>query len=978
MPETRIVGRDREMSMLREALERMIQGHGGLVLVSGEAGIGKTALVGQLITEVREQGVLVLSGAAYDLSTTPPYGPWLEVLRRYPAAGESLPALPEFVRDRDALAALQSQEALHEATLAFFMEVAAQIPLMLVLEDIHWSDRPSLELLRFLGRHVVDQRLLLVASYRDDEVLRQHPLYQLTPALVRESMAERVELQALEEAAVAQLVEQKLELEEAERDRLVRILMARSDGNPLFIVELLRTLEADKALEGVGDAVDFDELRSTPVPILIRQMVERRLADLSDDTVDAVRLAAIVGQKVSLERWEQVTEAAVGTVAEEALEAQLLEETPDGEGVTFRHALIREAIYEMVSLPRRRELHRQVAEVYLEDTRPDPEVVAWHLKQSGDPRAADWLIKAGEQAERRFAWHVAVERYLDTVELLRKLPDRHSQLARLLLKIGRMIRFTDPARGVAYHEEAEQLGRQSGDHVIAAFALFNGGNQLCFAGQFELGLPRMQAAVDELISIRQDMGDTARWSQTLLSHDLDPLRTCIGTLVGMYAFAGRYSDALAASERYFEIDWRAESDPERLTHVALESMSFTDGYWGLGVALSTLGHEDDAFVAWSLAGEILRSLDYRSYELLFTSSYLVSHHFPYHTTNLQERRELVSAIEERMSLSSGSIGAQNAYWGYSAYLLHAGRWDELRRLCQEQDPPAAAAFIAVLTGVRARLERYSGDFASAWHLIHAAFPDGPGAGREDEGHFTHRETHRIAAGLALDGGDLDRARTWLHAHDRWLDWSGAVLGRAEGLLLWARLHLVEGDDEAATDCAYQALKQASDPEQPMALIATHRFLGTLATRTGDFDAAADHLQRSRDLVEACALPYERALTMLEQAELAIAKRTDANAQELLVDVKQVLTDLGARPALERAEKLLARISPRRVEEQFGLTRRELDVLRLLERGLSDKAIAEELYISHHTVMHHVSSILRKLDVDSRTAAAAKAVRTGLV
>jgi DNA-binding CsgD family transcriptional regulator len=230
----------------------------------------------------------------------------------------------------------------------------------------------------------------------------------------------------------------------------------------------------------------------------------------------------------------------------------------------------------------------------------------------------------------------------------------------------------------------------------------------------------------------------------------------------------------------------------------------------------------------------------------------------------------------------------------------------------------------------------------------------------------------------VQAGDLATARSWLEAHDRWLDWSGAVLGQAEGFLLWARLYLAEDNTDKAHAYAVHAFERANDPEQPLALIAVHRFLGELTTSARDFDEADQHLKASLELAEDCAAPYERALTLLAQAEREAERGNISTARDLLVEVRRICSDLGAQPTLERVKQLTASLQPRQTEPRFGLSPRELDVLRLLVQGKSDKEIADELFISHHTVMRLVSSILRKLDVDSRAAAAVAAVRRDLV
>jgi hypothetical protein len=189
-------------------------------------------------------------------------------------------------------------------------------------------------------------------------------------------------------------------------------------------------------------------------------------------------------------------------------------------------------------------------------------------------------------------------------------------------------------------------------------------------------------------------------------------------------------------------------------------------------------------------------------------------------------------------------------------------------------------------------------------------PDGPATEPGTQSLEAALETMRLGTHLELDAADLPQARSWLEAHDRWLDWSGAVLGRAEGALLWAQYHRANDEPQQARASAGEALAYASDPRQPLALVAVHRFLGQFNTEARQFEAAEEHLQQSLTLAGACAAPFEQSLSLLEMAKLRAAQDKPDEARTLLGQVRAICEPLGARPTLERVAALEETLSSR--------------------------------------------------------------------
>jgi ATP/maltotriose-dependent transcriptional regulator MalT len=232
----------------------------------------------------------------------------------------------------------------------------------------------------------------------------------------------------------------------------------------------------------------------------------------------------------------------------------------------------------------------------------------------------------------------------------------------------------------------------------------------------------------------------------------------------------------------------------------------------------------------------------------------------------------------------------------------------------------------------------------------------------------------FAARLALDAGDLDSARGWLDLHRRWLDFMEATLGRVEGEVLEAEWHRAAGEADRALDHAERALAHATTPRQPLALLAAHRILGILATDAGRTSDAEHHFAEALALADACRAPYERALTLLARADLAVAQGDRTTATELLDEVRAICTPMDARRALDHAERIAASLpldgaaGGARMAYPAGLTAREVEVLRLVATGLSNREIADRLFLSPRTVKAHVANIFAKLGVHTRAAA----------
>jgi DNA-binding CsgD family transcriptional regulator len=958
-----VYGREAEIGQLRAALDRASLGQGGLVLVGGEAGIGKTALVEVLQHDATARGALVLSGQCYDLGTTPPYGPWVELLTGYVADG-TMPSLPSLLAG-GALESGVSQDVQFTEVRAFFRLLAQRQMTLLVFEDQHWADPASLELLRFLSRSLRDVSLLIVVTYRDVELTARHALYRYLPQLVREARAVRVSLRRLEIEAIRELVHDRYDLSPADEQRLVAYLGEYAEGIPFFIDELLGALEHDRILVPQGGTWSLGDLNEAQVPLIVRQVIDMHVAWLDEDAQRLLQVAAVIGIEVPLAIWCAATGVAPDDMADVvrlAREARLLDELPGRTGFRFAHALVREALYDSIPLPRRAAWHRAIGEIVSAQADADPDTAAHHFQEADDERAARWLVQAGDRARRANAIQGAVERYEQALRLLERDPRTALERGWLLCSLADAYRYTNPRLSLDYLDRAPAIIERTSDTALAAMVLWSRARIRGFLGENTLAdLREAIAAYDALTPAGRErileMGRGYAGGQ--------------GPFAQWLAHHGRYDDAIRVAT-----DCLASQTGEQ---TALHRSELGHALLGLGLAQAGTGHPEEARRSLDDASRHFRGVGNLFMAAAAVKWDLIEVVYTWWPDNPSARAELTRAYEELWATSPYAVyREERALLPLFPLLILDGKWDEAHETASLY---LGASFLRVdALAALGEVERLRGRRAEGWRRVHQAIPHGPVTEPASPFFVRILAVQRLAAELALDDGHADLARDWIAMHDRWLDWSGRQADRGTALLLWARYHRLRGDDRAAQERAEAALACASAPRQPLAVLAARRLLGELALAAGRLDAAADYADQSVALAQICFAPYELALARLLQAELAL-RRSDADAAEpLLTEAARVFADLRAEPAAERAAALRERLGQPAITGSVpgGLSPREVEVLRLVARGMTDAEVGDALFISPRTVARHLQSVYNKLGVSSRTAATAFAFEHRLV
>jgi DNA-binding CsgD family transcriptional regulator len=992
-----LVGRSREQAVLRAELAAAMSGRGRLILLGGEAGIGKTTLAQDLAKATDGHTTLVLSGHCYDLTNTPPYGPWLDLFEDRPLDA-GLPAPPAAFAGGK-IADVTDQAALFAEVRRFFAELSNTQPAFLLLEDLHWSDPASLELLRHIANHVRQWSMLLLVTYRVDELTRRQPFARQLPALVREAEGLRLDLRRVDAEALRLLVAAQYRLPASDEARLVAYLEQHAEGNPFFATELLRALEEETVLWQGDDGWTLGTLDRVVVPSLLRQVIEGRIEHLGEEVREPLAMAAVIGQEIPLSLWGAVADLddeALLAIVERTVEAHLLEANRDGARVRFVHALTREALYEGILPPRRRLWHRQVAETLIATANADPDTVAYHLQQAGDSRAWEWLVKAADRAQRAYAWLTAAERLRAATALIAGIEDEERTRCRLARRIGWMQRFSDPAGAVAVVDDAMRAAARIGDAFSAAELGWLRSALLFYSDRSRAGAAEMAAAARQLDALEAasieapGMPTTIQswFAEGLAATDLiDPAEGDLAmehlreagrrfrrsTQLWHYALCGRPKTEIHEYEQFVAL-----ADGLQAPGSMLAAVAFT--YHALGIAHAARGHPDASCRAWTRARELFAQLDHHALTAFTLLNELRDVAITTGAADPAVRRGLASDAEEALSRAGGALApGVSPSLAQLNCLIVDGRWDEADRILENLPLPGNNYLRREVTDARATLARDRGQPKVAWTQIGPLFPQGPAT---EPGDLIHQEglfLQRLAAELCVDAGDLPGARSWLDAHDAWLAWSESVLGRAAGQLAWSRYHQATGDVDGARACASAALALAARPDQPLVRLAAHRLLGEIEIEAGDHAEAETQLLAALKLADACEVPFERALTLLALAKLRLTMEDVTAATTCLEEVRQICIPLGAAPVLAQAEALATRLTARSSGQLYpaGLTKREVEVLRLLPRGLSNAEIADALFVSPRTVQTHLTNLYGKLGVGGRAEAVAYAMAHGL-
>jgi DNA-binding CsgD family transcriptional regulator len=989
-----LIGRASERAMLYQLIERTRGGQGQVALVCGEAGIGKS----RLLAEAKAQAAgdfLILQGNCFQVDSSYPYAPLLDLLREF--ASQSPLALPddsivrEFARLLPELAQSlpdslpvplpdpeQEKRRLFAALTRFFKQLSSQQPVLLVIEDLHWCDNISLELLQSLARLCPVRPLLLLMTYRSDEI--QPELQRFLAQLDRERLTRELRLQPLSRSDVDTMLSEMVPLNEVEQADVLERIYPLTEGNPFFVEEVLTSLVSSREL--LGDTTSPDRLHagkksaSLPVPRSVQDAVQQRTRQVSAGARQVVTFAAIAGRRFDfaiLQQLLQCDEEKLLLLIKELMAAQLVVEV-SAEQFAFRHALTQQAVYSGLLARERRSLHRALAEALEQLYAATPALdahlddLAYHYFEAGVwSKAADYEQRAGEKALALYAPHAAIDYfsralsalqhlsgaqpfvlyrlrgqayetlgdfenalddYTHALEVARAAQDRQMEW-QSMMAIGFLWTGHDYEQAGKWFRQALALAEELADPALRAQSFNSLGNWLQNTGRIQEGLEEHQEAL-RLFEAQADRKGMAQTLEMLgMAHFFmgDPasgVKDFFSRVIGLYREMGDLQSLfpiLAAQA----VDTAPETIETTYSSLLTREECMRNVAEARRLAQQTNSPAGLPFVelAASLAlasfGEVGPALAHAGESLRIATSiehqeWIAAAHGSFGQTYL-----LLLEPDRAVSHLETALAVARA--------LGSGIWTK------QLTPYLSLAYL---------LRR---DFGRTEAILTTVIPRD-----QQPGNFFERQVARAWGELALAQGEAPRALAIAQhllasapgkEHGQPIPRLLALKG--EALLALKRL------DEAVV-ALEDARRGAEQRQAPSTLWRIHRLTGLVYQRLKQEDRAQQEFASAREIIDRLAATIDETLLREHflQAALALLPPVKLPSQEALTSSKY-----------------------------SGLSAREREVAALVAQGRTNREIAGALVVSERTAEAHVSNILGKLGFTTRTQIAAWAVEKGL-
>ena len=967
-----IVGRAPELDVFRAAFDRMLAGQRQLILVSGEPGIGKTRCAEALADVAEDQGALVLWGRCQEEAGAPPYWPWVQILRAYveassldevrlnmgTAAKDIAALLPELLDTSQDTPQAPSQVSdqnsarfrTFDAIRHFLAQASQQVPLTLVLDDLHWADPPSLSLLEFLSQHLLRSRLLIVCTYRDVDTSIKTPLLSALGGLRRDANVRRVHLTGLSQTSIGEVARQLCDVSLS--DSTLKMIYRQTDGNPLFAIELIKVLIDESA------GADIAAIPAR-IPAGVRETIGRRLSRLPEGCNELLRVASVHGRHfVAREIAVAMGKDLLGVLSglEPAVQAGLVQsDTSVSGGYRFTHALIRETIYEDMPPVDRLHLHASAGDalvsVHAAFLEPGLTRIAHHYHEAaalgGIDKAVVFAFRAADSAARMFAYEDALQHYNHVIGTLQGGGLMHDErLARAYILKGLALKQLGQIQeSIGVLLEAVNRTRVLGSAELLIDVLMLLALSSRHVDQQHL-IPLLQRSLAVLSEV--DSVTRAKALATLaFAHRTLPDKSRLHSLVDeALDLAARSSDSTARCACYQLTAMALRGSPESLQRRMLLGQEY------LALARST-GSAD--LLADAYHWQILNC---------FESGQL---------------DELEDLLQQYGSLSAAGFGLHPYQTGAHRVTLALlrGEWADLETRIEG----------LLEIGTKTRRDDADGVYGAQMFALN-----------RDLGHL-----HTLAPQIKKQIAENAAARMWqpglmlicaelgLHAEAREI--FERFVGRQccgiprDDMYVTCLVFCAETcfalADAAQADSLYRLLRpyerQTANHPTAVCFGAVDHYLALLAWTANSPDLARAHFDAALALNRAIRAWPSLARTQFRYGSFLMNQEPDAERRlglQQLREAELLARRLGMTRLVLDIDALL---HPKHRAEAYpdDLTDREVEVLRLLAIGRTNKDVSLVLAISLNTVATHVRNILNKTQCANRTEAAAYALRHGL-
>ncbi len=906
-------------------LRGLVNGQMALILIGGVSGIGKTSLVMAFQERVHRLGGKFIQGRCFDHNRDS-YHVWQAVARSADAAGFPIEQLSAPIgKGPEAF----SPQHLKQALADWLTACSASQPLVILLDDLHWADVDSLEMLNYLTGQSISKPILFIATYRSEEAHLRHALYEFLPRLKRNRASDLVQLEPLTREDIQLFVTAN---QGKCTPELARYLHERAEGHPLFTAELLRDLVAQGNLRQDEDGRWLPPSQSVSVPIYLKQLITRRINRLGNPAMQLLSIAAVAGETWSLNIVEPLTgmaEEALLEVIEQALQANILtvEDSPD-EAYRFAHGLFREVLYTSQLARRRKRIHAQIARQFEQQQPENVFAIAHHYYQAEVwEKAMASCMAAGDQATRRLANYSALGWYQQTLTAAEHSPEKgktgdvseiydrlgHTYLAlerideaemvfsrmrdiaqsnKDLISKGRALVYLAQVRVRRYQlelakqtaQEALKIGEQCVDIELITESLICLGGIFLVCGQLEQAEIHYRNALEHA----DNLGDSVQLLSALRQ------KAYLATWVGEYSQAEPLARQALNIAQKFGDPLHIVGSRVNLAFVQIESGQFKEAYDNIRATLDTLE------ASGSQHHQIPRLLNQMGY----------------------------------LHLELGDA-QQALYWDQKA--LDAIREDQLRSI---------------------EMRRYS-LLNKATDYLHMDLLE------ESQEAIAQFET--IKAGTN-------------YGHFRYFN---------RYQLLMSEFFLKQDKIDQAIELAQEARSLAQSKGIVKNVAKSHWYEGLALARSIRLDESLEQLEEAIHLVDGIQHGYLRWKIRLSLVEVLrkANKATEGVIWRVRTLIDQTSQSLAGAPLQEiflaskwvkQIEDLEQNSAPEMPTYPAGLTEREVEVLQLVANGATNQQVADVLHISVRTVNTHMTNIMNKIGCNNRTAASIFAIQHHLV